>query len=141
MSLTLLTPKKRELFLSVLSQGESVTAACKAVGITKPTLYSYRKQDAVFAKEWEDAIESGTDTLEDEAKRRAVDGSDTLLIFLLKGRRPAKFKDNAITYNVDYAKLTDEQISRLAAGEHPSTVLANSSPSGDGETPSPEPIN
>jgi hypothetical protein len=36
---------------------------------------------------------AGTDALEDEALRRAKDKSDTLLIFLLKARRPEKYKD------------------------------------------------
>jgi hypothetical protein len=62
-------------------------------------------------RDWEDAIEAGTDVLEEEAKRRALFGvekpvfqkgelvghvqeySDTLMIFLLKGRNPNKFKE------------------------------------------------
>jgi hypothetical protein len=58
-----------------------------------------------------DAIDEGTDVLEDEVFRRAREGvekpvfyegvecgtvrvySDTLAIFLLKGRRPDKFKE------------------------------------------------
>ena len=38
-------------------------------------------------------METGTDGLEDEAVRRAKNGSDTLLIFMLKARRPEKFKE------------------------------------------------
>jgi hypothetical protein len=37
---------------------------------------------------WDDAIEAGTDLLEDIARRRAVAQSDLLLIFLLRARRP-----------------------------------------------------
>ena len=64
-----------------------------------------------FAAAWDDAIEDGTDLLEDEVLRRAKDGvdeprfyegevcghvrkySDTLAIFLLKARRPEKYSD------------------------------------------------
>jgi hypothetical protein len=72
-----------------------------------------RAADEAFARAWEDALEQGTDSLEDEARRRALQGvekpvfregrqvgtvteySDTLLIFLLKARRPEKFRDRA----------------------------------------------
>jgi hypothetical protein len=40
-------------------------------------------------------VESGTDLLEDEARRRALAGSDLLLMFTLKSRRPWKFRDNS----------------------------------------------
>ena len=64
-----------------------------------------------FAKDRKGALDMGADTLEDEAVRRAKDGvekpvyqggklvghvqeySDTLLIFLLKGARPEKYRD------------------------------------------------
>lgn len=52
----------------------------------------FRCADA-FAAEWDEAVDEGTDVLEDVAFRRAVDGSDRLLIFLLKARRPEKFRD------------------------------------------------
>jgi hypothetical protein len=108
-----LTPKKRQEVCSVLSAGESIAAAADKVGIRRQSLWAARKRDKNFEAAWDDAIEHGTDLLEDEAKRRAVAGtlepvfykgkavgairkySDTLLIFLLKARRPAKFRDNA----------------------------------------------
>src|SRR5262249_19777084 len=76
------------------------------------TAYKLRKLSPELARRWAEAIEAGTDYLEDEARRRATEGtakpvfyqgqqcgvvqeySDTLLIFLLKGRRPEKFRDN-----------------------------------------------
>ncbi len=105
------TPKKREAFLSVLAGGGSVTLASATAGIGRQRVYEWRQDDSDFATEWDVAVEAGTDVLEDEARRRAVEGveepvffqgntvghvrrySDTLLIFLLKGRRPKKFKD------------------------------------------------
>lgn len=39
-----------------------------------------------------DAAEAGIDLLEDEARRRAMGGSDLLLIFLLRNRRPAVYR-------------------------------------------------
>ena len=81
-------------------------------GITRKTAYKLRQRLPDLAERWAEAIEAGTDYLEDEARRRAAEGvskpvfyqgeqcgsvqefSDTLLIFLLKGRRPEKFRDN-----------------------------------------------
>ncbi len=105
------TPKKVEAFLDGLSAGLSVTGACEQAVIGRRTVYEWREQDPDFAANWDAALEAGTDILEDEARRRAVEGveepvfyqgkpvgqvrkySDVLLIFLLKGRRPEKFKD------------------------------------------------
>lgn len=84
---TKLTLEKRQAFCEILRAGQSVTAAAAAVGVNRVTVYHHRDCDAQFAAEWDAAIESGTDKLEDEAVRRALKVSDTLLIFLLKGRR------------------------------------------------------
>lgn len=95
---------QRERFLSALSRTASVTAASQAAGIGRRTAYNWRDADEAFAAAWDDALESGTDALEDEAVRRALDGSDTLLIFMLKARRPEKFKErvaNELSGKVD----------------------------------------
>lgn len=108
---TIRTQKKEDAFLAALQVGQSVGAACMAAKLGRSAAYSWRREDQEFAKLWDDAVEQGTDILEDEALRRARDGtikpiyqggkkvgsvreySDTLAIFLLKGRRPDKFKD------------------------------------------------
>lgn len=101
------------MFLGALEEGLSVTGACREAKISRQTAYHHRSLDEGFRAAWDDAIEAGTDTLEDEAHRRAYKGteepvyqqgelvgtvrkySDTLTIFLLKGRRPVKYRDNA----------------------------------------------
>ncbi len=88
-----------------------MSAACVDAGLTRSRAYQWRTEDEAFAKAWDEAVEEGTDRMEDEAYRRAVQGttkpvyqqgrkvgevqefSDTLMIFMLKGRRPEKFKD------------------------------------------------
>lgn len=109
-----LAPKKIEAFLSVLREGSSVTAACRAVDISTPTAYKWRQEIPEFAAAWEAAIESGTDLLEDEAKRRALKTSDTLLIFLLKGRRPEKFRDNMKVQVENVESEIERELARLA---------------------------
>jgi len=107
-----LSKKKRKAFLRVLEQTGQVGEAAQAVGYQSTNfLRRVYREDEVFAKEWDNAIEAAADLLEDEAVRRARDGvrepvyyrgtvvghklsfSDTLLMFLLKGARPDKFAD------------------------------------------------
>lgn len=110
----------RGAFLASLRLTGNVTRACKAAQIARGAVYELRNKDADFAEAWEDALDEAADVLEAEARRRAHDGlvrkkfekglpvidpatgeqyyeleySDTLLIFLLKGARPSKFRDN-----------------------------------------------
>jgi hypothetical protein len=88
------------------ANGGVVTRAVKCVKVSHPQIYAWRKEDPEFAKAWAAAIDIGADVLEQEVHRRAVEGadvpviyqgeitawykqaSDTLLMFLLKARRP-----------------------------------------------------
>jgi len=82
-------------------------------GFTRNTAYVWKREDPEFAHAWEDAIEQGCDLLEDEAKRRALDSSDLLLIFLLKAKRPDKYRERHEVKSV--GELTNEQLeSKLA---------------------------
>lgn len=100
-----------ERFLDALSQTASVTRACEVASLPRRTVYNWRARDPAFAGAWEAALDLGTDALEDEAVRRAMQGterpvyqgktlvghirdySDTLLIFMLKARRPEKYRE------------------------------------------------
>lgn len=83
----------RHVFLTALAHGASVTEACRLAGVSRQHAYRCRARSSSFAQQWLDAQEEGTDALEDEATRRAFAGSDTLLMFLLKARRPEKYRD------------------------------------------------
>jgi hypothetical protein len=107
-----LTPKKRAVFLTTLAESGNVKRAAKHIGCSRSILYLHRQQDPAFAKAWDAALAEAMDTvLEPEAVRRAVEGvlkpvyhqgekvgevreySDTLLIFLLKGGKPARYRE------------------------------------------------
>ena len=106
-----LTPEKRAQFLSLLAECGNVTRAADEAGLSRVYLYQMRRDDEAFAAEWETAADIGAKRLEDEARRRAVDGwqdpvwhqgqqvgtvrkySDTLLICLLKAHHPEKYAD------------------------------------------------
>lgn len=112
------TPAREKRFLAALSRGVSVAAAAAEAGFAYSCAYKWRHADPNFAARWQEAYEEGTDRLEDEALRRAVEGFDTpvfyggkkvgqirrysdrLLMFQLRGRRPGKYRERPIT---DYA--------------------------------------
>jgi hypothetical protein len=103
----------QKVFLAGLTMGKSVSAASEDAGMHQQTPYYRRKTDAIFRRAWDEALNIGTRMLEQEAVRRAYHGvdrpvffkgeqcgvvreySDTLLMFLLRGRRPEKYRDNA----------------------------------------------
>ena len=85
-------PKKRA-FLIAYSRMGNISAACTAVGIGRRTHYDWMQADTKYADAFEQAGEDAADALEAEARRRAFEGSDVLLIFLLKGHRPERFRE------------------------------------------------
>ena len=105
------TAKKRQAFLAALAETANVLRSSEIARIARRTAYDWKAADSEFADAWERALDIGADALEDEAVRRAVEGvdepvfyqgkacgvvrkySDTLLIFLLKGLRPKKYRD------------------------------------------------
>lgn len=104
------TPEVRAKFLDGLREGLTPKRAAEAAGVGRTTVFTWRRTDTVFAQQWEDAYDEGTDLLEEEAQRRAVQGvsrpvyqggelvghvqeySDTLMNIMLQARRPAKFR-------------------------------------------------
>lgn len=70
------------------------TAAAQA-GIGRRTLYEWCDDDPAFAAQVEEAVEYGTDVLEDVGVQRAVRHSDVLLTFFLRARRPDKYQDRS----------------------------------------------
>lgn len=111
------TPKKDEpkwvpVFLKHFAECGIVTAAAKKARINRQSVYVYRDRHPEFAALWKSAEAEAVELAEAELFRRAVVGelkpvfhagekvgtirekSDTLLIFLLKARRPNVYRDN-----------------------------------------------
>ncbi|MCZ4315159.1 terminase [Comamonadaceae bacterium G21597-S1] len=113
------TPQKEDddvskmVFLVELHCGETVRDAARTACVARCTAYRWRDDDAEFAEAWDDAIDAGTELMEREAIRRGMSGvtrpvfhkgkvcghlqeySDTLLIFMLKARRPDVYRERA----------------------------------------------
>ena len=102
--------------LEALRDGAAVAEAAEAAGVRRNTLWRWRQADEAFALAYHDAEEHGTDTLEKVARKRAVEGSDTLLIFLLKARRPAMYRDSV---KIDATVTSRDPGIREAAGRDP----------------------
>ncbi len=88
-------------FLDGLRLHGIVTQAAIEAGIDRDTAYYERQRDPVFAAEWKEALDRGVDMLEDVAKKRAFEGSDTLLIFLLKAHRPEVYRETTRNINAN----------------------------------------
>lgn len=71
------TPEKQCIFLQALSEGHSVTQACRIVGISKQAAYALRRsaRGAQFALGWQAAVLLTRDTLADELLDRAINGT------------------------------------------------------------------
>lgn len=107
------TAQRRAAFLTVLSETGNVSAAARSVRMSRAGAYRLKADDESFAEDWAEALEVAVDSLEAEARRRALEGvetphfyqgqvagtvrkySDPLLMFLLRAHRPERYRDRA----------------------------------------------
>lgn len=106
-------PKKRAFLLAFMETG-SVTESTQIAGVGRQTHYDWLKNDSEYASVFADAEAIAVQSLEDEARKRAKAGSDTLLIFLLKGLRPDRYKDRSQVYH-DFSSTSDADLVREGA--------------------------
>lgn len=161
-------------FLDAIRAGAHVTEAARIAKVHVTMPYRQQAADDVFRRAWAEASHLGTRHLEAEAQRRAFHGtlkpvfqsgklvghvqeySDTLLMFLLKGRRPKKYRDNSRVEvagdgggPVRYREMTDDELdseitrletetAQLAVGE-PRAIAPPAGPAGEPE-PGPDPV-
>jgi hypothetical protein len=90
-------PQKRALLLAYTTSLR-ITEACRQAKVGRQTHYLWMRKDPAYVEAFAVAKQMACDYLEDVAIERATEGphpSDTLLIFLLKGAMPHKYRDNA----------------------------------------------
>jgi len=112
-NVTIEKPEKRwwTKFFQVLSETGIVTQAAHAAGVSRITVYRHRASNPEFAKRWEEAEQRGIDMLEDVARKRAMQSSDTLLIFLLKHKRPEVYNPPVRSQvEMDVTALSDDEL-------------------------------
>jgi hypothetical protein len=118
----------KSVFLAAFATCGNISAACRDASVSRSSVSEWRESDSEFAMQFETAGETAADLLEAEARRRAVEGftepvfqggaqvgtitrySDTLLIFLLKGRRRAVFGDRQELTGADGRPLLGEPL-------------------------------
>lgn len=122
--------------------------ACEVAKVGRSSHYRWLTENPDYREAFDVAKREAADRLEAEAYRRAVEGvekpvgwykgqpggyvgeySDKLLVVLLKAAAPEKYADRQEVKgqfaHIDWTKLPDEALSRIANGEHPSSVLAS----------------
>jgi len=104
-------------FLEAYRASGNVRLSASAAGIDRDTTYKRRQRDPRFAADWAAAEEDATEMLEAEARRRAMAVSDTLLIFLLKARKPAMYRESS------RLELTGPRGGPVAVSAHPTDAL------------------
>jgi hypothetical protein len=105
------TPDWTLAFLAAIRDGLHVREAAATANVDGTMPYHRRDEDEAFRAAWEQASKIGTKALEAEAGRRSYHGttravyymgeecgrireySDTLLMFLLRARKPKKYRD------------------------------------------------
>lgn len=90
---TIRTDATAKVITAKLAAGLSVSAACRAAKIARASYYLWIAEDDEFAARVQDAIEEGTDKLEDSAVRQALQGNTSLMALLLKARRREMYGD------------------------------------------------
>jgi hypothetical protein len=136
---------KRRAFLAAYGTTGNISRAAEIAKVSRKSHYRWLDAED-YQAEFSDAHEQACDSLEAEARRRATEGveepvfyqgkacgvirrySDTLLIFLLKGAMPEKYKDRIET-QIKKGKgllggLTDEELEAIARGGSGRTASA-----------------
>jgi hypothetical protein len=117
-------------FLASYRVSGNVAAAARDAGVSRRCVYNHKESDREFAELFEEATQEGADTLEAEARRRAVDGvdepvyyqgdvvghvrkfSDLLLMFLLKGLRPEKYRERVVLPPAELDRLIEQELAK-----------------------------
>lgn len=141
---TKLTRSKQKKFLKALAETANVSAACKAIDFSRSSIYDRKKADKEFSARWDEAVDIAIDKLELEVRRRALHGtrkgvyykgqrvatereySDALAMFILKGHRPEKYRENVKAEVVNDVRLhvvyDDERADGASAPPAPKTT-------------------
>lgn len=105
----------RRAFLASLAKWGNVMHACRAAKCDRGLVYHTRAKDPEFAAKWDAAVVEAGEALELEATRRAMKGSDTLIIFRLKALYPEKYRERFGVEHSGGIELTPTHI--LQAGK------------------------
>jgi hypothetical protein len=118
-------PARWRKALLARADGCSVEEAGAHAGVTRRTIYMWRKADAEFKAAWDEATDAGVDELEailDACAKKSKNDPryQTSLIFSLKNRRPTQWRDahdlrhsGQVSVVASLAEMTPEELARL----------------------------
>ncbi len=110
--------KKKSKFLRELESIPIVQTACEKVGISRNTVYRWKKEDSDFAKEFEARMEIGGDLVSDVAEShllKAIQRGDFGSVRYWLSRRSKKFRANEEKIKTIYVNTIGQmEIMRIA---------------------------
>jgi hypothetical protein len=132
--------KIQKAFLAAYEECGNITAAAQMAEMDRSTHYKWMREDDDYPELFNERHLVFVEIMEAEARRRAIDGvevpiywqgrrvgekqqySDTLMIFLLKGEMPDKYKErgeqevkhSGQIHNNDLSKIPVEELERIA---------------------------
>lgn len=96
----------KKVFLDVLRSTGSILEASRICKIPKSLAFAWRHQDPEFAYRWDQISKTELlPHLEAEAIRRALNGSDLLLMFMMKALDREKYDDKAAEKHVNRPQI------------------------------------
>lgn len=110
--------ERQELFLACIEGGARYSEAAEDIGIHRVTAWRW-KQDPDFVKRYEASRRASVTRLRREAERRAMAGSDRLLIFLLCAYAPEEFHERQVMEHrgkLDIASTIAQARKRIGEG-------------------------
>lgn len=109
-----------EPFLIALARYGTILAATREVQVSRRTVYDLMEASPTFAKAVEVARQEFAELLEHVAVQRAMNGSERLLEFLLRGALPGKYRESqqqqAVNVNVG-APIVVDVVADLQQGQ------------------------
>ncbi len=87
--------ERQEIFLAYIEAGARYYEAAAETGVHRVTAWRWKAQPD-FVKRYEAARKASVTKLKREAERRAMAGSDRLLIFLLCSYSPEEFQERQV---------------------------------------------
>lgn len=136
---------KKGAFLAAVSTCGNISAAARLSDCHRDSHYSWMNDDPDYPDLFEAAMEEAGDYLEAEARRRGFAGvtepvfyqgvvcgevrkySDTLLIFLLKGAKPEKYRERFETVTTGKVEVTVKHDINFYGNAHRLAALGNGS--------------
>jgi len=85
--------ERKRAYVELIGSGCNHSEAAEGVGVDRATAFRWRQEDPEFAQACRTALRASIDVLKAEAERRALKGSDKLLMFLLCNYAPEQFSD------------------------------------------------